>query len=170
MNKSTYFLRDASYVSIVFVWIITEVSPRWKYWLSFVIVRVTLQDWHKAAAIVNPMTIVPPTATRAIIWTLVIVFLSFCQISVQRYYLFLTYANFFAFFFIFFHFSVIFRSKLIYATRRRGGPCRIGLHPEWLGGHCEVQGWHCEVLGWSCEVLGWIRRGLGQVLRGSGQD
>jgi hypothetical protein len=30
--------------------------------------------------------------------------------------------------------------------------CRIGLHPEWLGGHCEVRGWSCEVRGWSCEV------------------
>ena len=170
MNKSTYFLRDASYVSIVFVWIITDVSPRWKYWLSFVIVRVTLQAWHTINAITATNASAPSTTTRAIFWAVVIVFLSFCQISVQRYYIFLTYANFFAFFFIFFHFSVIFRSIMIYATRRRGRTCRIGLHPAWLGRHSEVRGRSCEVLGWSCEVRGWTWRYHGRVLRGSGLD
>ena len=34
----------ASYVSVVLVWIMTEVSPRWKYSDLFVTVRTTEQD------------------------------------------------------------------------------------------------------------------------------
>ncbi len=49
MHFCTYSLLEASYDSIVFDWISTVVSPRWRYELLVVTVRVTLQELRAIA-------------------------------------------------------------------------------------------------------------------------
>ena len=65
---------DASYVSTVLVWMMTEVSPRWKYSDWFVIVRVTLQELSPSPA-ANAVNVASSTEITILRISFLVIFL-----------------------------------------------------------------------------------------------